>query len=288
MSIEIIITQKGFIKKTLPLNVILGESLSYGRFDGLRLEKGVYGGDELIAYNPEHIGRGFSVKWTPKTKNKLQLRILNPTTEHELRDFYDAIKRITSFWNCSLKVDGEITDAETFQTNFQGMVKFNTHSLNYIADQVIDDDSEITLHCAMWPLVFDKEQGELALKDKNSFGIWMHEKQSVDAYFAKPMFFKTDDGILGVYCFTEGLKSIFPIKPYVPFDMVEPGTNHQLECDNYIVFLYSREDDKLGEIQYDAFLSSLQKTKFDQYDANHYILEPHSSQEMKEFIADNT
>lgn len=46
MSIDVTIRQKGFFKKELPLKVILGNNLSCGTFDGLRLETDVIKGNE--------------------------------------------------------------------------------------------------------------------------------------------------------------------------------------------------------------------------------------------------
>lgn len=45
MSVEITIKQKGFFKKSLPLEVILGNNLKYGAYDGLRLAR-----DETVNY----------------------------------------------------------------------------------------------------------------------------------------------------------------------------------------------------------------------------------------------
>ena len=48
MSIDITIRQKGFFKKDLPLEIILGNNLSYGAYDdGWRLEIGVMDGANL-------------------------------------------------------------------------------------------------------------------------------------------------------------------------------------------------------------------------------------------------
>ena len=61
MSLDVCITQKGLFKKGIPLEVILGNELSYGNFDGLCLECGQLGETEFLAYHPAHIGRGLDV-----------------------------------------------------------------------------------------------------------------------------------------------------------------------------------------------------------------------------------
>ena len=62
MSIDITITQKGLLKKALPLPVILGKDLQYGALEGERLEPGKLGEADLIAYLPEAIGRGLGTQ----------------------------------------------------------------------------------------------------------------------------------------------------------------------------------------------------------------------------------
>ena len=96
MSIEVTIKQKGFFKKSITLDVILGKELKYGRFDGDHLEKGEFGKNEFIAYHPEHIGRGFSVDCVPYTKDGVYLRLPQPSTPREIRDFYDTVQRIAT------------------------------------------------------------------------------------------------------------------------------------------------------------------------------------------------
>ena len=106
MSIDVILTQKGLFKKPMPLEVILGKELAYGKMEGFRLIRGQLGETEFLAYHPEHIARGFSVIWSPEEKERIQLRALTPSTEAELRDFYDAVDRMVSYWNGRLEVDG--------------------------------------------------------------------------------------------------------------------------------------------------------------------------------------
>ena len=80
MSIDITITQKGLLKKALPLPVILGKDLQYGALEGERLEPGKLGEADLIAYLPEAIGRGIQIFWREGEKMKVELRSLTPTT----------------------------------------------------------------------------------------------------------------------------------------------------------------------------------------------------------------
>ncbi|MBO4971931.1 MAG: hypothetical protein J6D45_03885, partial [Clostridia bacterium] len=98
MSIDVLIKQRLFGNKTMPLQVILGEHLHYGNFVKDQLNVGELGETEFIAYNPKSIGRGFSVVWNPKEKKAIALRLPQPSTTQELKDFYDAIERMVNHW----------------------------------------------------------------------------------------------------------------------------------------------------------------------------------------------
>ena len=71
MSIDVLIKQRLFGNKTMPLEVILGEHLHYGHFVKDRLNVGELGETEFVAYNPKSIGRGFSAVWNPKEKKAI-------------------------------------------------------------------------------------------------------------------------------------------------------------------------------------------------------------------------
>ena len=103
MSIDVCIKQKGLFKKTIPLDVIIGDELAFGINDGLRMVGDDQEGN-MIFYNPNSIGRGFHISWDEEEKNELNLRLLNPTTTDEMRSFFNCLRRITDYWKCSFTV----------------------------------------------------------------------------------------------------------------------------------------------------------------------------------------
>ncbi|MCI8348926.1 MAG: DUF4299 domain-containing protein [Firmicutes bacterium] len=287
MSIDIVIRQKGLIKKTMPLEVILGSKLEYGVYDdGLRLEKGKLGETEFAAYSPSSLGRGFSVIWNPKEKEEIVLRALNPTSEGELREFYSSIERMTDYWKCTLEVDGNICDPEEFMQGLDDMVQFNFRVLREMVSKVASGEEKmLTLFSAMWPLTVGKEEAERFLKDIKSFDLWLNEKQSIDAYYAKPNFYRTEDGIIGVYVLTEETLSIFPLQPSVPFGIKDPNTGKALQCDSYRVSLYSITDDKIiGQMDYDKFIENIDSSKFSKFDGDKIIIDGVNLNEMKHML----
>lgn len=287
MSIDVVIRQKGLIKKTMPLEVILGSELEYGVYDdGLRLEKGKLGETEFAAYSPSSLGRGFSVIWNPKEKEEIVLRALNPTSEGELREFYSSIERMTDYWKCTLEVDGNICDPEEFMQGLDDMVQFNFRVLREMVSKVASGEEKmLTLFSAMWPLAVGKEEAERFLKDIKSFDLWLNEKQSIDAYYAKPNFYRTEDGIIGVYVLTEETLSIFPLEPSVPFGIKDSNTGKALQCDSYRVSLYSITDDKIiGQMDYDKFIENIDSSKFSKFDGDKIIIDGVNLNEMKHML----
>ena len=113
MSIDVCIKQKGLFKKTIPLDVIVGDELAFGINDGMRMVGDDQKGN-MIFYNPNSIGRGFHISWDEDEKNELNLRLLNPTTTDEMRSFFNCLRRITSYWKCSVTIDGIEEDIDDY------------------------------------------------------------------------------------------------------------------------------------------------------------------------------
>lgn len=113
MSIDVCIKQKGLFKKTIPLDVIVGDELAFGINDGMRMVGDDQEGN-MIFYNPNSIGRGFHISWDEDEKNELNLRLLNPTTTDEMRSFFNCLRRITSYWKCSVTIDGIEEDIDEY------------------------------------------------------------------------------------------------------------------------------------------------------------------------------
>jgi len=313
MSIEITITQKGFFKKVLPFEVIVGSELKYGSFDGIRLEDGTIGADEFIAYNPNHIARGFSVTWKDGEKQQVYLRLLIPSHDAEIDDFYNTITRIATYWkNCKINQDGEPITLNDINYQRSNMKAFSLRTLNDICNEtkvatededgkvlfVTDDtkdngelispyEGEITLYGARWPIVLgEKEKTMLAdSADSTEFKKFLHEKQAIDAYYAKALFYEHNDTkeLCARYVLTEDTVSIFPRNPTVPWWMVDEQTGEPIKIENWEIGLCSiTKNDLIGEIPYDNFIAKLQNVEY--YDHGHVLIQGVSLAEMKELL----
>lgn len=286
MSMEITIKQKGFIKKTLPLEVILGEELQYGCLDGLSLRRGEMTDGEFIAYHPEHIARGFSVIWTAEEKNTVELRLLTPSTREELIDFYATVERIAKYWNAKLLVDGNAMTVEQFKAGFEETVEFNRRTLKDFAGKILNGEfGTFMIFAAFFPLEMGKEEAEMFASYPDSFAGWLHEKQNVDACYASPNFYTSEQGIIGRYIFGGDTACIFPTKPYVPFYVTDPNTGKALECDDWGVLLGDAETRNIiGEITYDRFMSRVAESKKTLHYSGHILIAKMSLPEIKELL----
>ncbi len=279
MSIDIRITQTRPNKEPMPLRVILGNDLLYGTFDEYwRLKSGERDEKEFVAYIPQHLARGFTVNWSEDEINCITLRALTPSTPTELRIFYETVDRIVSYWDGHLEVDGNPMHIDDFLDGYERAVAFNQDTLRKISREILDGETQdMTLFCAMCPMVIGRNEAEAFIADPFYFGRWLNEKQNTDAYYASPMFYRTDEGVIGRYAITEDTRSILPMKPYVTYGFNDPDTNEQLKCDNFGIIVYSTtREDIIGEIEYDEFISKV-KDAFPKsvraFDGNHYIIE---------------
>ena len=287
MSIDVLIKQRLFGNKTMPLQVILGEHLHYGNFVKDQLNVGELGETEFIAYNPKSIGRGFSVVWNPKEKKAIALRLPQPSTTQELKDFYDAIERMVNHWHGNLVVDGSRVSLPDFLSNFENMVNFNNKILNHFSQQVLDRKSDtLTLYSTMWPLTIGKEEATMFMENPNYYAEWLHEKQSINVYFASPAFYIGDNGIFARYILTNNLPAVFPYQPTVPLGTTDPATGKQLECKEWLILLgVEGEKEPLCEMEYSEFLSLIPENKKSKYDSNHFLLDEMTEEEIRAFCS---
>jgi len=285
MSIDVLIKQRLFGNKTMPLQVILGEHLHYGNFVKDQLNVGELGETEFIAYNPKSIGRGFSVVWNPKEKKTIALRLPQPSTTQELKDFYDAIERMVTHWHGNLVVDGSRVRLPDFLSNFENMVNINNKILNHFSQQVLDRKSDtFTLYSTMWPLTIGKEEATMFMENPNYYAEWLHEKQSINVYFACPAFYIGDNGIFARYSLTNNLPAVFPYQPTVPLGTIDPATGKLLECKEWLILLgVEGEKEPLCEMEYSKFLSLIPENKKSKYDGNHFLLDEMTEEEIRAF-----
>lgn len=275
MSLDVTIKQKLFGSKTMPLEVILGENLHYGFWENDQLTLGKLGDTEFIAYDSDAIGRGFSVIWNTNEKKSIALRLPSPSTAGEIREFFDCVDRMVTYWGGSLIVDGARMKKEAFLSTYDDFVSFNGKFLDHVCKQVLEGkNDDMTLYSARWALSVGKEEAERFTKNPDDFAPWLHEKQSMDVFYCNPRFFMGDKGIFGQYMLMNDLPTVFPAKPTVPFGMTDPSTGKALKCEDWrIALVIEGESELLCEMDYGKFLDFLPEDRKIRYDGNHFLIE---------------
>ncbi|MBP1560002.1 MAG: DUF4299 family protein [Oscillospiraceae bacterium] len=284
MSIDIEITQKGLFKKALAHRTIIAD-LGYGVYENNRLDEGKIG-EEFIVYDKNHIGRGISVVCGRNEKNRVVLRLLNPTCNEEIDALYDMIERICSVWtNCVVKQDDEEIKLSDFAEWRSKMKEFNGKSLDSFLEKMETMES-LTLFSAMWQLdMGQEERKEILASDEpvKAYGEWLHRLQEMDIYFAMPRFYKTNDGLIGVYFITENTLSAVPLVPAVPFGLTDENGN-PVKIDSWRANFYSiTADDTIGDMPYSDFIERV-KDGAKRYDGSRIIAEPMSDERLRELL----
>ena len=283
MSLEVVIKQKLFGRKPMPLEVILGEDLYYGNYENDQLSVGEMGEEEILVYNPNRIGRGFSVVWTPEEKKAVTLRLLQPTTTRELQDFYAAVERMAKHWEGSLEVEGQKQSLELFLASYQEMMEFNLKALKDFAGQVLDGTYDtLALYAAMWPMSMGQEEATLFLHNPHLFEEWLHEKQAMNVYHESPDFFMGDTGIVGRFILVNDLPVVLPDAPAVPMWLADPNTGKRPESIRWVVTVGIQEEkEPLCDLEYSDFLRLLPAEKKSKYDGGSFLLAELSEEEVR-------
>lgn len=289
MSVDIMIRQKGLFKKPFAAQPVLGNELRCGSYNiGWRLEED----DDLdlkdfTCYLPDAIGRGISVSWNPKKKNEVALRLLTPTGREEIAAFYRMVERLMRYWHGEMVVDGSPTRLEDWLSEQEEYVDFNMRALKEIfCPDAMETEDGICLISARWPLYMGREEAKRFEEHPEAFDVWLHERQSVDTYYAVPGFFSDENGeTFGRYALTEGCRSIFPRKGFVPFGVMDEDTGGPLECKRFELALYSdTEESIIGTIPYETLFERFPREKTGRYDEHCLLLEPLDLDELRRLM----
>ncbi|MBR5517183.1 MAG: DUF4299 family protein [Firmicutes bacterium] len=290
MSIIVKVRQTRLIKEPVPLKVVLGPDLLYGTYDeNWSLVAGKRNPSDFVAYTPYQMARGISVNWSEEETDCISFKVLLPTSPAEIKELFFAAQRVCEYWDGEIEVDGKLMEIETFAEDYTKLLLFNEQTLKEMALSIIDEETtELTLFAIMWPLVMGKNEAEAFAFQPSYFSKWLHEKQSVEAYFSKPAFYRSENGILGRFAMSEEMRAIVPIKPYVPYGFDDPETGELIKCDDFGMLIYSaKQDNTIGELKYDDFLAKIKKQckkKVKNYDGNHLIIEGLTEEELEALV----
>ncbi|MBE5933811.1 MAG: DUF4299 family protein [Lachnospiraceae bacterium] len=290
MAIDIEIKQSGIIKRELNLQDITAGKYRYGVMDEYwRLDEGSLDGENIVFYNPEHIGRGVEITWRPGIKDSITIRLPLPTTAYDVDMCFDIVRRICKTWKAKSFVhDGEVVAVNEID-EYAYRHKVNIISILESMEEVDRDNSSRIILCAKFPLKFNSYDLYQFGKngDLEGFANLLHSKQVQDLYYAVSRVYRMQDGsYFGAYAIGANIDSIIPIKPEVPLMMKDPVTGEDLKCDKFVVMIGSSDNPDIGgNISYEDFADGIGINNLEKFDENHVILRDFSEEMVKDFAS---
>lgn len=272
---EVTITNNSKIKQGIPLDVILGDSLSYGTLDIYgRLKPNETSEYGFTAYLKDRIARGITLDWKPDNAEFITLKLFTPTAEEEIDAFYAMVGRICAFWDAAMMVDGVVMELTDFFSGMRSLKHFNRERSDAIFNSFFTGErTKYTIQCVMFPLSIGKEEAMRFRGHHDVFVNWLHDKQKMDIYYAAASYYRGRDSIHGRYVLTEGVVSIFPSKPFVPRGLIDPQTHRPLKCDYFLTAFYSPNSKNIiGVCEYDNFIRRVPKDKMIYFDCDHVVI----------------
>lgn len=219
MAVDIVITQKGIFKTPLTEADLSPAGLRVGHWNQAgALDPGA-AADGRVLCDGAQPGRGCFLRAVPGEKGSVGLRQTLPCTPKDLEVFYGLAERFCRGW----KTDRFTQDGEEYRLSDiprlkEGLLKSCAGLLTTMAERW-EADGEGVLTGAVLPLYLEPEAiARLKGGDLAFFQSYLSQKQAGERYYAKPSFYRHDNGvdILGLYAVTEGVESLFPVRPFVP------------------------------------------------------------------------
>ncbi len=250
--------------------------MKYGSADGFFiLEEGKSNDETVILYNPQRIGRGIFLDFSENNKGCLSLSYNIPTTASEIHDFINLVQEIERQLK---KVELYCVEEETYYTvsglreNAKHMIDFSLNSLNDFCQN--QDYSSYIFTLAMWPLVLTDEQAAKFAHCQNldSLEQLFHEKQCLDAYYARPKLLQNNNtGKIGAfYTLTEECESIFPLHAD---DFLNLNTQElKIEDGRIQFYIYSENRVMEGLFDYEKFSQYILQHGATLFDKTHMLV----------------
>ena len=274
MSREICIKNPRLIKKSLPI-----ESL----FEGLPYEYGVtdenyrmtdFGeiGECLTVFDRNHIGRGVQIT-DPENKKEIQLNLPLPATSFDIDILYTLAKRIAQLWGANYIIDNDY-DKKVSIDDLDSQKKMDCDGcIRVLANEGRTNDT-VVLPCALFPISFKPEllQAFGDTDHYDAFAEYLHEKQSIGAWFAVPHLEQLPDmnGVVAWYLLLSEVPCIVPSEPAVSYQDAE-GQVHRVE---QFMFYYKSTTKGTLKADYGSLLKRIPKESIRLFDVDHLLISP--------------
>jgi len=285
MSVDIEIKQGGLFKKSLDLGFLKSlcdkQGLSYGVANHAIALDDYQGGNDIagisfVVYNRGKIGRGFNF-WIGDNKKDCFVRLNNPCTDEDVSDFYNFIDAACERLKAKrFSQDGIIKNREEIMQIRENITEWNRTVLR---EQMTGDFIEWCIFGAVYPVFIEDSFREQIpyLNDRDvmaSYIKYLHEKQARDCYYAKAIMYEDNAGnIFGRYAITEGVESIFPLKPYITMGANLDKQTAVKEWSVALGFFENGEYSSAGAMDFYDFVSKLNLNEStNKFDAKHVII----------------
>jgi len=287
MAVEVTIRQTGLFKKRLNVDDFTMNKFAYGYLDeGFILEMDEVSDEGFLLYNPEAIARGIDVFYPKGEKEFINLRLNLFTTDDEIEDFFNLI--IELCYKC--KTDVFLYENEECSLDDIPVLLDDLKNVSYNAllDHIKDTESgSLLIFGAYNPICIDKNELMSINANTSSDALkkYLHDLQSQDLYYAKPIIFCDNNDYRGIYIITEECDSVLPLDFKTSLDIINLFMDEPIILDKWIVGLYSITNDKIaGYVDFDSFKNFLEFDKLKKYDAETIILDGLSNAEIEQIV----
>lgn len=286
MGFHIKIKASLFHRKPLPLSVITGGQLWYGNTDEfVQTMLDEVGKTDFIAFDPEHVGRGFQVVWHEGERKSVLLNQPLPCSRGDLIALYAAAERIAEFWHGTIWVDDEKTSLKAFRETLDEHIAANERFIRMMAEKVLSmTDQSVEIYGAMWPLHPGREEAERFLQSPAEYDRWLHEKQAMDACYWPIVYgLPPDRQSAGGYTSFSPLEIPCIYMDKVPpegFTTVEPGTGCRVPVSEWLITVEDGTE-KICEIPYEEFRAKLPADRVSRYDEHMILIQPMTAEELR-------
>ena len=264
MAVSVRIKQKSLFKKKLRIDdVIKISNLNYGVYDEYyRLKPNEFSKNTFL-YDKKSLGRGFEI-WLENNDICLSLNL--PCSKNDIIIFYQTIEKLCTKLKISdYSRNDEIIKVKDTDELIENEIRTVENVLANEKEKIDNKSKEfLTIFGIYNPISLGKKEFKEIDNNIDKFSDLLNEKQSIDAYFAAPHFFKNNETNknFGMYAITEDVLSIVPIEPYVPF-------NHNIKTDDWRVCLINKEmNDNMQEQLENEFMNNQEERNNANYEIN--------------------
>ena len=246
--------------------------------------------EQIILGKLNLTARGFSLAYND---NKYEFNILNPASIYDYKIMLLAIYKLADFLNTK-----EISD----ETNIYTISEFLNYDyksdilygLNEIDRHLTVEHQYLMLPCLTVDVAIDRFTIDELFKLDDpvvAFSNYITNLENLDAYYAKATYYKQDEGIIGVYTLTEGVRTVLPRRPSINSEYKDV-----INEDNFLGFkialvLCNGDKDNRdsyemeGIIDYETLFTYLKE--YEMLDAINALVEPLSHNDMLNLIKED-